>query len=320
MEDRKLPGLMRATNNEEMRLALATALNRGLRNGRAFTRTRHQVLKHTPGKRCVIEYRLEPDGSRVIGKLYRQNRGEKIFANLRSLWHASQAHANGGTVFGMPQPLAYVPDIGMVLQSAVPGRPLSDFAGRDDLPAAIGQAAKNLAALHGLAVATGEKRVMQAHIEKYCHPGPQALMEAVPDAAPLVERILGALASDESLASAPLGPVHGDLGPAQIFIDGGRAFFIDFDGFCLSHPALDLANFLVALKVHFAPRRHELAGIFLETYRESRPPEMLAGLGLYQAFIHLRRAMICFRRQAAADWRRQVRQLLEAANALLEVN
>jgi hypothetical protein len=324
MNDHKLPGLARATDDEAMRVALSAALPHSPRSDRrAFTRIRHQVLKYTPGKRCVIEYRLEPDGGhagprRVIGKLYRQNRGEKVFANLQNLWLASSRDDHAAGFFGMPEPLAYLPDIGMVLQSVVAGQLLANFSEQDDLATAIRYVAHNLAALHGLPVTAGETRTMEGHIRKYCHPGPHVLMEARPDLAPLVERLLDGLAKDESLRHAPLCPVHGDLGLAQIFIAAPRAFFIDFDGFCLSHAALDICNFLAALKVHFGARSEERTRIFLETYLASQPPERLAGLKIYQAFTYLRRAMICFRWQAGADWRGQAQQLLETANAFLE--
>ncbi len=322
MYDRKLPGLLRAIDDEEMRITLSESLGYGSKSGRStLTQVRHQVLKHTLGKRCVIEYWLESNGDyssarRVIGKLYRKNRGERIFKNLQNLWYAAHSNDQKGTFFGMPEPLAYLPELGMVLQNVVPGRQLSSFSVSDDLPSAIRYVVHNLAVLHGLAVSAGEKKTLDDHIKKYCHPGPEALIEACPELAPLVESILNGLARDESLHSAPVCPVHGDLGLAQIFIADDRAFFIDFDGFCLSHAALDIGNFWAAVKVYFGPRSDELATLFLETYLESQSPEMLAGLRTYQAFAYLRRAMICFRLKTGEEWRQEVQQLLENGNAL----
>lgn len=338
INDRKLPGLARALDDEAMRPTLSAALGEWLANGnQELTQVRPHLLKHTPGKRCVVKYQLElagkPPGIKlVIGKLYRKDRGAIIFENLQKLWQAAHDKAapvgepkSQGTkepkghgdkapmVFGMPEPLAYLPELGMVLQTVVPGKLLADFSPGPDLGRAIRLVARNLAALHGLCVAAGEKKTMADHIAKYCHPGPQALMEAFRDLAPLVERILNRLTQDESLQHAPMCPVHGDLGLAQIFVTAGRAFFIDFDGFCFSHAALDLSNFLIALRVHFGAQGEELAGIFLEAYLQNQTPEKLAGLELYHALIYLRRAMICFRQKNEANWRQQVRLLLEAA-------
>jgi len=320
VNDRKLPGLERALNDEAMRLLLSSSLFYQRDGGnKILARVRHQVLKHTSGKRCVIEYQLYWDEEqqslqRIIGKMYRKDRGRAIFENLRHLWHAA---SDSGARFGMPEPLAYLPEIGMVLQRVVPGQRLADFSDHDDMTQAVRYAAENLAALHGLAVLVGEQKTLDDHIDKYCHPGPKALIEAYPQSAPLVEGLLKGLARDESLHHAPLCPVHGDLGLTQIFITESQAFFIDFDGFCLSHAALDAGNFLVALQVHFGPAGAALTKAFLEGYLKSQSPEMLTGLRVYQAFAYLRRAAICARAPAVADWRQQVRQLLETGNFYL---
>jgi hypothetical protein len=323
LSDRKLPGLECALDNGAMRMVLAAHVRRETDDGEnAVPQVRHRVLKYAPGKRCVIEYWLYANGNqhhpqRIIGKMYRKNRGQVIFENLRNLWQAACGSRRSGAHFGMPEPVAYLPDIEMVLQAVVPGRQLSAFSENDDLATAIRYVAENLAALHGLAVSAGEKRTLDEHIGRYCHPGPQALMESCPELAPLVKEILNGLAKDESLLRAPISPVHGDLNLAQIFIAEDRAFFIDLDGFCLSYAALDVGNFSVTLKVHFGSRGDELIRIFLESYLLRRPSQMLAGLRTYQALAYLRRALICFRQQAGADWPSQARRLLEAGLEIL---
>ncbi|MCG8605016.1 hypothetical protein MJD09_08470, partial [bacterium] len=79
----------------------------------------HRIIKHTPGKRCVLEYRLRRKGSTLdetclIGKLYRGRRGERIFRNLDALW---QCVGDNDRTAWMPRPLAYLPEPGMVLQA-----------------------------------------------------------------------------------------------------------------------------------------------------------------------------------------------------------
>lgn len=322
MNDRKLPGLERALDVGAMQELFVSLWRRNPAwSKNSFQELQPQVLKYTPGKRCVIEYQLWSAEQafvprRVIGKIYRKNRGEIIFANWRRLWEAAvSASAVGELRLGMPEPLAYLPELGMVLQSAVPGRALADFSEHEDLMAAMPSVAQNLAALHNLRVDVGEKKTLDDHLKKYCHPGPAALSEACPEAAPLVKNILSGLASNENL---PLCPIHGDLNLTQIFIAEKRAFFIDFDGLCLSHPALDLGNFLVTLQAHFGAAGAMLQKKFLESYKACRSLRMLTGLRAYQAFAYLRRAVICARAPAVADWRQQVRQLLEAGSAFLE--
>ena len=342
VEDRKLPGLVEALDAEGMRRRFAAVLG-------CSGEVQVQLLKHAPGKRCVVAYCIvrAEESRRIIGKLYRKDRGQIIFENLRQLWESA-----AGTSFSMAQPLAYLPELGMVLQSFVPGCRLVDLATSEDWPAAMSKVAENLAALHGLAIVSGEKRGMEDHLRKYCHPGPEMLITSCPESAALVETLLAGLRENKTLADAPLCAVHGDLNLAQIFIEEERAWFIDFDGFCLSHAALDLGNFLVTLQVHFAAQYEALSHALLESYLHSlrrnlyrdihvtiqqasrhdcrealanspattiatRSPEMLTGLRTYQAFAYLRRAVICARTQATPDWRQQVQRLLEAGNAVL---
>ena len=320
MNDRKLPGLARALDAEAMRALLAATLGRELnQEENLFPALRCRVLKYAPGKRCVIAYELDGVPRRFIGKIYRKNRGEMIFANWRQLWQsAGENEACTGEPLGMPVPLAYFPELGMVLQSAVSGRPLAEISAYADRRVAMRGIARNLATLHGLPMVVGEKKTLVDHLQKYCHPGPQVLLDACPELAPLVAMILNGLATAESLLQAPACPVHGDLNLAQIFIAGERAWFVDFDGLCRADPALDLGNLLVTLQVHYGSDYENLAEIFLEEYKARRSPQMLTGLRTYQAFACLRRAMICTRAPVVPAWRQQVRQLLEAGSAFLE--
>ncbi|MGH7496921.1 MAG: phosphotransferase family protein [bacterium] len=323
MNDIKLPGLRQAVNGDDMRITLSTVLRRDLeRDQPDLSGVRLHVLKHTRGKRCVIEYWLKMDENhlhdqRVIGKLYRKNRGEKIHENLRNMWNVRHRKNGHDAYFGMPEPLAYLPELGMTLQSVVPGRQLSSLSDQGDLLPALRLAAANLAIMHGMAVPSLETRTMDDHLNKYCHPSPEELMAACPELAPLVEGILEGIRSDESLLDAPLCTVHGDLGLNQIFVTPEHAYFIDFDGSCISHPALDLANFLVALQVHFGTLSRVLMSAFMESYLAIQSPRMFTGLRTYQAFTYLRRATICFRGKEVAGWREHVRSLLKTGYALL---
>lgn len=321
--DRKLPFLPRAVNDEEMRLLISAGWRATTGPQAQLRRVRHEVLKYTPGKRCVFAYRLEWSGRqaqprRIIGKMHRKDRGAIIFENLQRLWQAGnqRLEAEGGAF--LPQPLAYLPAIGMILQAEAPGRALSEFSAAENLEMAVRAVARSLAKLHGLAVAAGERRTLSHHVTKYCPAGARDLMQAGPELGRLAEEILSALANAEASLRAPLCPVHGDLGLTQIFIANEQAVFIDFDGFCQSHAALDIANFLIALDIHFPGQAEERAEVFFATYQRCRPAERPAGLACYQALIYLRRAMICFRHQNGPAWREEARRLLERAKACLE--
>ncbi len=301
LQDPKLPTLELALSDQAMQSKLYQALNP--QNGLgSFSAIRHRVLKHKAGKHCVIEYLPEMNGQaaippRVIGKLYRDQRGEKMFENLQNLWAAAD---QAGKTFGMPRLLAYLPELGMVIQEAVPGWPMNSLLNNKNLSSAVRVTARNLAALHRLNVPSLEKRSMADHLKKYCRPGPEVLMETFSEITPLLKKIVNQLLDEERLEPIPVATVHGDLGLEQIFIYEDQAFFIDFDGMCRSHAALDVGNFLVALRVYLGDESQQLSQLFLSTYLEELGAEQVEGLNIYCAFAYLRRAMICFRKSISS--------------------
>ncbi len=318
MTDRKLPGLGRALDHESMLPVLAAALGCA-GEPVLLSRVRAELLKYVPGKRGVIAYHLsfsDPacDECTVFGKLYRKDRGRMIFETLQALWQTAQTERSS---FALPQPLAYVAELGLVLQTAAPGRALTTLSQPDELFAAIQHTAKSLAALHRLPVGMGQMKTFADHLEKYCHPGPEALAEAHPELAPAVLDLIAMMNADAGLRAAELCPLHGDLNLAQIFITENQAVFIDFDGFCRSHAALDVGNFLVTLAEHFGEKSGELRHAFLEAYLSANANRTLPALRTYQAFAYLRRAVISLRLQDEAARRARAHRLLQAALALM---
>lgn len=319
--DRKLPGLLRALDDDAISVLLSAAL-RGEGSAADFMRARGALVKYVPGKRAVVVYDLSAPGtawhgSKIFGKLYRKERGLAIFNTLQALWQTTLVQRS---FFLMPEPLAYVAELGMVLQRASRGRALTAVRHPDELFTAMQRAAKNLAALHDLPCPAGEVKTLQDHLVKYCHPGPEILMEALPMLAPMVRDLMDGIWADLDLQTVEPCPVHGDLNLAQVFIAHDRAIFIDFDGFCRSHAALDVGNFLITLAEHFGEDSGELRHGFLEAYLSAQAAHKLHGLRAYQAFAYLRRAMICFRLQDRAAREQRVRKMLLEGLACLRAN
>ena len=323
MIDRKLPGLSQATDDNAMHHMLAKHLQAyGDMNFNSASSIEHHVLKYKPGKHCVIEYRLKNedndlDFKRVIGKLYRKNRGETRYNNLQRLYKAAN-NISEQSQFYMSEPLAYLAEIGVLIQAAVPGKLLSELSEGDNFENAIRLTGLNLSVLHGLTLALDEKKTVSDHLLKYCHPGPEVMLADYPTFRPLVEEVLAGLSEfEKELENVPICPIHGDLALTQIFISENRSFFIDFDGLCLSHAAFDISNFLVAVKKYHPEQSDKLSDIFLSSYLKSHSSDIPKGLPGYEAFVYFRRAMICFRLKNSADWQTNTQRLLETSIATL---
>jgi aminoglycoside phosphotransferase (APT) family kinase protein len=118
----------------------------------------------------------------------------------------------------------------------------------DELHQIIGKTGAGLAALHHCGARHGETinwgdefAELRGELEKL-----SAVLPGLADAAmPLLIR-LKALAG-ETAAERAL-PSHRSFRPQQVLIHQGNLGFIDFDGFCLAEPALDIALFRATIK------------------------------------------------------------------------
>ncbi len=303
MHDPKLPTLPRALDAAALPALFRRIPGLHLSVVASADSVRARLLKHKPGKHGVIHYTLSRNGGdggetiHWIGKLYRDQRGAERFEKLQMLWAAAQQQPAAMRP-GMPEPVAYLPELGMILMSCVPGRDLYALIGQNDVSGAIRQTAANLGKLHALKIPALTSPQLADHLVKLCRPGPQALAEAYPEFTGVIQDILTGLAKIDR-EDGPRCPVHGDLNFGQVLIDGSQVHFIDFDGICNAHPALDVGNFLAAVRVYFPARYPELETQFIETYLQYQPNAMLGGLPSYRALAFFRRAMICHRNRAS---------------------
>src|SRR6266540_364842 len=125
--DRELPTLALALDPEKVRPAFKRGLPRlagehGVVKVKSIT-----VLRHKPGRRCVIEYdvRVEsPDAPRqrmrLIGKVRARRFGNEGYRMLDSVWNAGfDARSSDG--ISTPEPVGVIPKFRMWLQRKVDG-------------------------------------------------------------------------------------------------------------------------------------------------------------------------------------------------------
>jgi Ser/Thr protein kinase RdoA (MazF antagonist) len=244
--------LPQLTDPERARAIVADAL------GRPVDACAVDVLIYKPGSRAVLRYDLTyPPGTTgpavVIAKTYRGAKGRNAHEAMAAMWRSRPA---GPDAPALAEPLAWVPELNLLLQGTIPGeRTLEDelssaLAGGDPDTAGrqLDATGAALAAMHGSGARHGRTAALADRLGDVRELlGP--LAGVVP--APVLVQIGLLLARLEAVAAEhPPGPpviTHGTFSPEQVLLDGERVGFIDFDDACLAEPAMDAGLFLSAL-------------------------------------------------------------------------
>lgn len=278
-----------------------------------------RVVRDKPGSRCTIlyhvDYRQGAGPAVVVAKTYHGDKGRVAWDGMRSLWGSPLR--TGAVAIAIAEPLAFHPDLNVLVQGPVPGeRSLKDAvrsalrAGapgeRDELRASLATTAAGLAALHGCGAGAGQVVTLDDEVAEV-----RGVLARLAAWAPEPARAaLPVLARVEALAALhppdPPGPAHGSFRPAQVLLHDGGVGFIDFDGFCQAEPALDVALFLATLTdigmratagADGASARlaqvQELAGAFLARYR-AEAPVSAARVALWQTLDCLTKVLHCW--------------------------
>ena len=230
-----------------------------------------KVVRYKLGSRCTIRYQLDygptPIGQLnypdiVIAKTYRRTKGLNAYRSMLALWNSPLRNS---TTVRIAEPLAYNPKMRVLVQGPLREQltlaELLQAGFADDAPQKTGEleyilrkTAAGLVELHFSKIQFGEVWQWQdlcSEINQQILELADIFVEFGPMVSPLLEKL-------NSLASAyhadALVPSHGTFRPAQVLLYEGEIGFIDFDSFCLSEPANDLALFLATvLRIGLTP-------------------------------------------------------------------
>lgn len=209
-----------------------------------------RVVRHKPGRRCLVEYDFERRASSggservtLVGKARARGSSKEADALLRLLrgrGFGEEAHDG----ICVPEPLGVVGEYRMSLQRKVPGIPASKLFGQkgdEQLARTIAQAACKL---HRTGILPRRSHSMESEIailrEKLGE-----LSETRRELAPRLSRILERCERlGGRLPSPAAHGIHRDFYADQVLVDGERLYVVDFDLFCQGDPALDAGNFL----------------------------------------------------------------------------
>ena len=200
-----------------------------------------ELVRHRPGRRCTLRYELSIGGrrERVYAKTYASGRAPRAHAAL-----AAVAAAGRGTAVSIPEPVGCIPRLRLVVQREVRGKPATSrlLAGDEALAAQVASVLHALHACPAALVSThssdDELRILSGRLLEL----PRRLFP--------VARACFDVAADAMRRSGwRLRPVHRDLYPEQVLVEGDRLALVDLDDAALSEPAVDVANFLAHLRL-----------------------------------------------------------------------
>lgn len=262
--DPALPALRLALDPHEVKRRFKRRLPR-LAGDDGLVRVREiRVVRHKPGRRCLVEYVVEverdglpPRPERLLGKVRARRYGKAGYDLADSLWRAGFDDESEDAI-SIPEPIATVADFRMWLQRKAPGRAATELLGQPD------------DAWLGRRVAEAAHKIHEAGV-------PADQRHTVADELRILDRCLGQVASErrrlaariarlrtrcERLAARiPAGrprPIHRDFYADQVIVDGSRLYVVDLDLYCTGDAALDIGNFSghvteQALRVHGDP-------------------------------------------------------------------
>jgi hypothetical protein len=207
-----------------------------------------RVIRHKPGRRCLVEYDVEieresrVEALTVIGKLRVHRFGKSGHRLLAALWQAGFDGASRDGI-SVPEPIGVVPAFRMWLQRKAAGRPASQLLkpGETALARRIAEAARKL---HACRIPAESRHAMadELRILGECL---DMVARAEPRWRSRCERLLK---DSERLGATVARPsttgIHRDFYADQVLVDGDRLVILDFDLYCAGDPGLDPGNFL----------------------------------------------------------------------------
>jgi hypothetical protein len=281
------------------------------------------IRRYKPGRRCTFELELIPGLAekdlkkhrRVIGKLYANNLGSKVYDTLQQLW--SRGFSTGS--LNVPEPLAYDPDWRLLLMSWAEGETLDELIlNQLDASRAVIQAAEWLVKLHTCGGSEGRhhdfnrlhKLSLWQRYLRVVHPEAESLFAEVRSR---IEEQSGVLSGWTA------APTHCDYSPDHLVINCDRITGVDFDEFGQYDPLFDVAHFMVHLRylglTHFGMLNQfdGLADLFQSTYKARVKDYSDARVRLYIVIVCLKMAHVIAFNRRSPNWKRLVDILLHEA-------
>lgn len=250
--DPALPNLAAALDPEQAHRQVV-ALARETYGDAALSLRRIRVLRHKPGRRCLIAYDLETatgePGLTLLGKVHSKRRHESSFQLQLALWNAGFDNQSDDGI-SVARPIGVVPEWHMWLQEFVPGTD-GWTALRVSQPSLVtARISQAVDKLHHSELLVSRTHTLEDELSILEDRLPR-VGEAMPHLRSRVEMLLQKCRDlTRSCHSHEHTTIHRDFYPDQILLQGKRLFVLDHDLVCLGPRSLDIGNFCAHLIEH----------------------------------------------------------------------
>lgn len=206
---------------------------------------RPEVRNYSPEVGALVAYQ-DPTQEELVafGKVLPSGVSGTIYLAMDRLWKSRARRAGRLQV---TRPLAYRPELGLLLQAPVPGAPVGRQRNRVVFRELAEHAGEAAAAVHAADIDFGPEQQLEALLQRL-----EAGQVDVGLTAPNLYATLRTLCSQLRERAGhswpgPLVPSHGDFKYDQFLVDEGRFTLIDFEMFCQAEKEFDLGTFCAYL-------------------------------------------------------------------------
>ncbi|MBG1258961.1 phosphotransferase [Nostoc commune] len=209
-----------------------------------------QVIRHKPGRRCLIEYELLNNYGQtitLIGKIRAKGTDFNSYELQKSLWQKGFADDSADGI-SVPQPVGIIPEWQMWLQRKVQGAIATQFLTQTNTSFLAKRIAEVAHKLHQTNIPPRRSHTMSDELRILNERIP-LVMQQYPEWKKPLEKILAASnhLGENTLELKHCG-IHRDFYPDQVIINGSRLYLIDLDLYCEGNPAIDIGNFIGHIK------------------------------------------------------------------------
>jgi hypothetical protein len=245
-----------------------------------------RLVRYHPGRRCT--YRVVDTGHARFAKVYADNRGARVYADLVSL----RAELDGESRLSIPEPLAWDPRSHTLWLGEVPGCPAAERLRGQAGVAVAGRIGASVGLLTRARVAPSAVIDNQAAIARSRRHACE-LGRRIPDLAVCADAVVDRLVAVHARWTSDLRPIHGAPHPDQ-WLDADPAVgLVDFDRFALGEPEMDAGIFIGDLHAlgGTAIPVEQLASAFLDGCRNDGPVLSEALVRAYRVHHQLAKAL-----------------------------